>query len=412
MNFLKTGFWLIFLSNVANVLNYALMSLISRQLTKADLSIFTSVTATGIVATSFLFVVPSLYVMVFNDVRLEETERAATLNQLNHWVFATSLAFFALLCMISFPVSNLLKIDTPLPMLIYSVCLLNTLFLQVLVGYCQGQHRYEIIQVQVFLLTLTKLAVTVVLFKLFGDNVYYVFAAEFIATVVALGFLYSKLDLGIYKSSFNFSAIRKYVKKAIPVGVTLFIGGALLSADIIIAKNLFTPSETGEYSVASNLGKIAYFVSGAISGIVFAMTQGEVSRGESALRVLLMAILASALCGSIVVLLSIFFPEEIILLLFGEKYLSSAHIFQMLSISMTLLSVNTIIFNYLLAKSEYSYIKYAISTLVLYCVTAKSGVVTDSYELAILVTITMATLLATNIACAVKVSRKIGVTDS
>lgn len=412
MHFLKTGFWLIFLSNVSNVLNYSLMILISRQLTKADLSIFTSVTATGIVATSFLSVVPSIYVMIFNDNSLGKDKKNSTIKQLNNWVFITSIAFFGLLCLLSFPLTNMLNIDTPIPMLIYSVCLLHSLFLQVLIGYCQGHHRYEVIQVQVFILTFTKLCVTFTLFKVFGNNVYFAFCAEFIATLASLLFLYKRLDVSIAKVKLKFSMIKKYVKKSVPVGATLFISGALLSSDVVIAKHLFTPDHAGEYSVASNLGKIAFFVSGAISGVVFAITQGELSKGKNTVKVLLLASLAAVVCGSCIVLASILFPEEIILLLFGEKYLSSAEVFQLLSVSMTLLSVNAIIFNYLLAKGEYGYIKYAISVLFIYFIIAVSGKVTSSNELASLVTITMALLLVANIYQAIKVTAKRQVTPT
>jgi O-antigen/teichoic acid export membrane protein len=406
MNFFKTGFLLIFLSNISNVLNYGLMILISRQLTKADLSIFTSVTATGIVATSFLSVVPSIYVMVFNDMSLDRNRRDKILNQLNLWILSVSFVFYILLCIASFPVSSLLNIETPLPMLFYSACLLNSLFLQVFVGYCQGQHRYEVIQVQVFLLSLIKLFITFLLLNTFGDNIYFVFSAEFIATIFALAFLYSRLKLRIFKSKLDFSIIKKYVKKSIPVGATLFISGALLSSDIALAKHLFTPYETGDYSVASNLGKIAFFVSGAISGVVFAMTHGEISKGNNTLKVLFLAILASLACGGIVVMIAIYFPEKLILLLFGKKFLSSIDVFQMLSISMTLLSVNTIIFNYLLARSEYGYIKYAIFILALYFFTANSGLVSNSYELASLVTATMIILLVANVYSVIRVFRK------
>lgn len=408
LSIFRTGFWLILLSNLSNIFNYVQMIMISRFLTKADFSIFTSVTATGIVITSFLSVVPSVYVLVFNSNELNEIKKSETISQLNRFVLAGSIVFFLMIFVFSYPISLMLNISTPFPMLIYSVCLLNSLILQIFVGHCLILGRYKLIQVQVFILTLTKLILTFFLFTVYGDNLYYVFYTEFIATLVSIIFLFKIIGSVSFSSVFKLSLVRFFFIKAIPIGITLFIGGVLLSSDLILAKHLFSPVLAADYSVASNLGKIAFFVSGAISGVVFAITKGEASQGNSTLKILILAIIASFLCGGVVIFFSLFFPGEIISFLFGSKFLSSQELFQVLSFSMTILSVNVVIFNYLLAMNQLAYIKYALILMLIYIIIANSGVIDSPNDLSYLVASLMLFLLLSNIFCLLREFKMIG----
>ncbi|EOD80113.1 capsular polysaccharide biosynthesis protein [Grimontia indica] len=397
MKYFRTGILLVVLSNMSNLLNYGLMVYISRALTKNDFAVFSSVTALGISITSFLSVFPSLYVLVYNDINVSKSRRSELVKSLDSWALLISSAFFVSICMLSFPATTWLNISSPLPMLFYSVCLFNSLLLQILVGYCQGQGRFELLQVQVFLLTITKLVATYLMFTLFNVNVYYVFFAEFIASGVSLLFLKNWIGYSFILKPLIFNEVSHYFKKSIPVGITLFISGVLLSSDIVFSKYLFSSEVAGDYSVASNLGKIAFFVSGAISGIVFAITKGEMSKGNDTRKVLWLAILASLLCGGVVVLLSYLFPNEIILTLFGERYLSSASLFQVLSISMTLLSINTVCFNYFLAGGNYRYIQYSVFVLAIYSAFIIFGNVDSPQTLAYTVLGVMFLLLSMNI---------------
>lgn len=397
MKYFRLGILLVVLSNLSNLLNYGLMVYISRVLTKNDFAIYSSVTALGISVTSFLSVFPSLYVLIYNDINYSKMRRRELVKAMDSWVLVISSIFFILICMLSFPATGWLNIISPFPMLFYSMCMFSSLLLQILVGYCQGQKRFELIQIQVLLLTITKLTSTYIMFTFFNVSFYSVFLAEFIASGISLIFLAKWVNYNFSWKSLLFKEVSPYFKKSIPVGLTLFISGCLLSSDIVFAKYLFTASVAGDYAVASNLGKIAFFVSGAISGIVFAITKGEISEGSDTRKVLWLAILASLLCGGVIVLLSFFFSDEIILFLFGTKYLSSASLFQILSISMTLLSVNTVCFNYFLAGGYYRYIQCSTAVFAIYSAFVVSGHVETPQTLAYTVLGVMALLLSMNV---------------
>ncbi|GAB3478868.1 hypothetical protein GCM10027340_08510 [Marinomonas epiphytica] len=151
--------------------------------------------------------------------------------------------------------------------------------------------------------------------------------------------------------------LKVYIKQSIPVSATLFIGGALLSIDLLLAKRFFSESDAADYTVGSNLGKIAFFISGAVSSIVFAASKKKLSQGQNATDILLFSCFVAFLCGGAVFVSSLLFPEFIVLTLFGKKYISSIGVFKVLSFSMTLLAVNTIFFNYFLARKFYFFIK-------------------------------------------------------
>ena len=355
LSFLRTGFWLVLLSNLSNVFNYLQMIVVSRWLSKQDLSIFSSVTATGIVITSFLSVVPSLYVLVNSDTFVDEVGKEKNLKALNKLALYVSVVFFLLFFVLSFSVSGFLKISTPLPMLLYSTCLLNSLILQIFVGHCLLEGRYKLIQIQVLLLSFLKLLFTFLSFHFFGDLLEIVFFSEFFATLLSVFFLY-KVN-GFSGLGSGIKGLKVYIKQSIPVSATLFIGGALLSIDLLLAKRFFSESDAADYTVGSNLGKIAFFISGAVSSIVFAASKKKLSQGQNATDILLFSCFVAFLCGGVVCVSSLLFPELIVLTLFGEKYISSIGVFKVLSFSMTLLAVNTIFFNYFLARKVYFFIK-------------------------------------------------------
>ncbi len=362
LSFLRAGFWLVFLSNLSNVFNYLQMIVVSRWLSKQDLSIFSSVTATGIVVTSFLSVIPSLYVLANNDNQVDAVGKERNQKALNQLTIYVSLVFFLLFLFLSFPMSDFLKISNPLPMLLYSTCLLNTLILQAFVGHCLAVGQYALIQVQVLLLSFLKLLVTFILFYFFGNLLEIVFLSEFFATLLSVCFLY-KVN-GFSGLGGDIKVLKVYLKQSIPVSATLFIGGALLSIDLLLAKRFFSESDAADYTVGSNLGKVAFFISGAVSSIVFAASKKKLSQGQNATDILLFSCFVAFLCGSVVCVSSLLFSEFIVFTLFGEKYISSIGVFKVLSFSMTLLAVNTIFFNYFLARKSYLFIKVPFFVLV------------------------------------------------
>ena len=76
MGFLKLSFFLLILSNLANLMNYGVMIFLSRNLSKIDFATVSSVTALGPLLLSFFAVVPAIYILILNDGEKSSVERA------------------------------------------------------------------------------------------------------------------------------------------------------------------------------------------------------------------------------------------------------------------------------------------------------------------------------------------------
>ncbi|WED22006.1 permease [Vibrio sp. JC009] len=360
MNIFKVGVMLIGISNVTNVLNYALMIYVSRSLSKEEFATVTSVTSLGIMFLSFAAVIPSIYVLVLNDMSVSSDDRKLNGSRLSNLVIVISGAVLLGMLLFSDSLSAFLHLNSLWPVRLYACCLCFSLLLQVPIGYGQGYHKYKEVQLQGLVLSIGKLALVFLLFNSVGVEVNTVLIAEGIATVLSIFFLGRIIRSNIvfdFNNVLSFTRLKRYASRSVPIGLNFMIVGILITGDIVLAKHFFDPIVAAEYSVASNLSKIAYFVSGALGGVMYALVTKTLNQGESGLKVLFSSSLMALVTGGLVVSLSYLFPEQIITLLFGHRYLASKDVFQVLSLSMTLLSVNSIFFSYFLAKRNYTYQK-------------------------------------------------------
>ena len=187
------------------------------------------------------------------------------------------------------------------------------------------------------------------------------------------------------------------MSSSFPIAISFALTGAMLAGDLVLVKHFFSAEIAGEYSVASNLGKAAFFISGAVSGIVFAVVIRKLNEGVNELPVILLSVFVAAGAGSVIILLSFLFPVEIITTLFGERYIASIGLFQISSISMTIFSMNTVLFNYFLARKYYGYLYMSILSLAVFVSYLFLGNMSLASDLAISVLVLMFSILFWNL---------------
>lgn len=400
MGFLKLSFFLLILSNLANVLNYAAMIFLSRNLSKIDFATISSVTALGPLLLSSFAVVPSIYILILNDGEKSTEERAKISAYFSKWVLAASAIIFIALLLSSKSISIFLQLNSQFPIIIYSCILLLSLFFLVLVGFSHGFHKYRTVQFLTFFLSAVKLSSLVGMFYIIGGSVYVVLIAEAVAMLLSVMLFFYCLKksipyrLWILESKYRLSP---YMSSSFPIAVSFALTGAMLAGDLVLVKHFFSAEIAGEYSVAANLGKAAYFISGAVSGIIFAVVIRKLNEGISELPVIILSLIVAAGAGGVIVFLSFIFPVEIITTLFGDRYIGSIELFQLSSISMTIFSMNTVLFNYFLARKEYGYLYMSIFFLMLFVVFVFFNNMALASDLAISVLVLMSSILLWNL---------------
>lgn len=126
------------------------------------------------------------------------------------------------------------------------------------------------------------------------------------------------------KNNFKYrfpESLKKYSLAVLLTNITLT---SLLTADVILARYFLSPLEAGYYAALSTLARIVFFATSPISNVVFPLVADEKAKKEERIKTFLESIglifVVSVFCGFIFFLL----PKQMVLILFGEKYLPAS----------------------------------------------------------------------------------------
>lgn len=134
------------------------------------------------------------------------------------------------------------------------------------------------------------------------------------------------------------------------------VGGItfLYNADIVLVGH-YLSNRAGVYASAATLGRIVYFATYSITGVMFPRVSAQIARGESATRTLQLS--AAAMCAIAAVLVAGFAVlPNLALLPFGSGFLSAAPYLPVFGLAMALLSIANLLANYLLASGNRTFI--------------------------------------------------------
>lgn len=141
---------------------------------------------------------------------------------------------------------------------------------------------------------------------------------------------------------------------SIPATVAVFGITMLNSVDVILARNYLSPEASGDYAALATLGKIIFFATSAIPMAMFPIVSARHAVNEPHRKMLFASF-------GIVVLMSLvafgfyqFFPEFIINLLIGEKFLTIAPFLGKFALIMGMYSLVNVLVNYYLSIQKYT----------------------------------------------------------
>jgi len=402
IRFFKTGIFLLFISNIATLLNYLYLTYLSRVLPKDEFSIYTAITSMSPLLFSFFGVVPYLYILIINDNNINDTERIKLTNTMNFGVLCLSFLIVIMFLFVSNGVSDFLKIDDHVESIIlFSFTMLFSFLSLSLVGLGLGHHNYKQVQSKDFILSLTKVCFLVLFCKIMPGTVFIAISSELIGTILSFFFLlycvkpyFKKLR---FREKFSVLFFSSYIRKAIPITLNHMLIGMLLVGDVILARHFLSSDLAADYAVASNLGKVAFYVSAAIVSIIFPMVIKNLNENKNLAPMLLSSIVVCFSAGSSIVAIAYFFPGEVASFFFGRKYGNISDLFFFSSLSMTVFSVNTIFFNFFLASNKYFYLLGSVIGLGFFALFLFSGRLVETGTIAKCFTLTQVFILCYNI---------------
>jgi O-antigen/teichoic acid export membrane protein len=355
---LLSSLLLLILMNASNVLNYLFHFIMARMLNPADYG-----TLAVIASIFYIFSVPTASIQTIVSKYTTKHNIKKDFGRIN-WMFCKlfkeglyiSSILFVLFILISIFLSSLLKIHYLL--LVTSGLLIFGTFLSPIgLGIFQGMKKFKALGFNLILNSSVKIIAAIIL-VLLGFNV---FGAVW---GLIAGIFFSILFIFPYLREVTLSQkikdkVSLFSKENIPTLIAILFITLMYSLDIILAKALFSPKISGAYSVASMIGKMVFFGTASISNVMFPISSEKHFRDKDnkAKNIFKVSfIFLAALCLLSVIILTIF-PDLIITVLFGSKYLEISNILVYTAISFVFLSLTNNIVLYKIAIEEFNWSK-------------------------------------------------------
>jgi O-antigen/teichoic acid export membrane protein len=358
-SFLRNNMLILVLLNSSNIFNYLFQLIAGRGLTTIDYGSFNAVNSMAIILSAPIAVLPlvfSRYTVKLAESGLEQVKRLLV-NGFRSLVFFASALF--LIGLVAIPwLQNFIHLEAKTPIVIMLVQLALSLVLPVFLGVIQGLHRFTAFGICGSSIALSR----------FLSGLLFVLALEWgingallsgtVSMFVALGIgLWAVRDIlklpGEPLPHDLFSEMRKY---SFPVFISTTMVMVLGNLDIVLVKHYCSPEEAGLYAIAAILGRVSLFLPGVLIVVLFPEASKAQTKGKEDARILWISLAMTAFLGGSVALACTFWPEQIIVLMFGAKYQAGAELLKIISLAMAMLAVANVIFTYCLARSEFKFL--------------------------------------------------------
>jgi O-antigen/teichoic acid export membrane protein len=225
------------------------------------------------------------------------------------------------------------------------------------VSVLQAAQNFKIVSIGQIFASAGKLIFAVILVYA-GWSSFGAISAIILAQIAAFLYIAPKAKKVFDFNGWNIKIDMEKIKKELKYGSLILIVSLcvtfLYTADVMIVKHYF-PSETaGLYSGVAIIARIIFFITGSVVGVLLPSVkledEGNSNSNSKILKKSLFLIFSMS--GTALIIFS-FFPEFIIKILIGERYLTYAYLLPRLSLLLFLTSVINLLFYYLLAIRNY-----------------------------------------------------------
>jgi len=259
-------------------------------------------------------------------------------------------ALFLVLALLTPLFSRFLNIDNQLyPFILFSSLIL-AFAIPVNYGALQGLQRFFPLGFSTSLWAFLRFAIAVSLvylgFKLYGGLLPFLLA-NIIVFLITLSFL---RDLGrVGNEKCEVSGLFSYAGLAF---LAIFAFAVLTNIDVVLAKHYLSPENAGNYSAISVLGRIALYAPMGVAVAMFPKTSELFEMGRGQRSVLRRAMLLTLLLAGGVVIIYWLFPDFIVNLLFGSKYLFATPYLFKYGLAMFFFALSFLFMSFFLSRNQ------------------------------------------------------------
>ncbi|MDD5449044.1 MAG: oligosaccharide flippase family protein [Candidatus Omnitrophica bacterium] len=358
--FLINNIIMFFGTSVVNVANLLYQVLVVRKLTIASygafnslLSIFTVVSLPIVSLTAMI----AKFVPYYNHLGEQKKANLFLFVLLKHMGVIAAI-FLSVSLLFGLNVKNYLQLDSSMPVYFTGGILFLSIISIVVFGGLQGYENFLYLSIYNGFGSVLKLLLAFLFISL-GWELLGVLGAYIIAQIASLGVGFFVLREIFYVKDTPLSDLdlRQKYKFAIPSLITFGCTAFLTNIDIILVKHFFDPILAGYYSVAQLIGKMVFFIPGAIYTVMFPHAAGLHAQNKDSRFLLLKSLGYTVLLCLCVVLAYNIFPEVFLKILTGKVNLEIIFLGRLFSIAMIFFSLLSVLLLYQLSVSKFMFLK-------------------------------------------------------
>ena len=258
-----------------------------------------------------------------------------------------SIIFFIVFAAFSGYIADFLHLPFVIPVIILGISFLIVFLNSVNGGIIQGLENFKAMSIISIISSFLKIILAVLLVKLgFAING----AVGAIVLAGLIGYLISFLPIKfLFKQQKEKIETKEIFRYSFPVFFTLLFIILIWNVDVVLVKHFFSAQTAGEYGALVTLGRIVFFMAGPIAGVMFPMTAAAHSNHKDSGRILKKTVFLTGLIGLGILFFYFLFPELIIKILIGSKYLQISGLLGWFGLSMFLCSLIALLSKYFLS---------------------------------------------------------------
>jgi O-antigen/teichoic acid export membrane protein len=150
--------------------------------------------------------------------------------------------------------------------------------------------------------------------------------------------------------------IKRFYKNILLIFISTILFSLLSYADIVLVKHFFTSNEVGYYSAAAQIGRIVLYFTGAFILVIFPRFSEKFTKKEGLKNLVLKSFVFILLISGVFLIICFLFPEFIIRILFGDKYLLASNLIFKYGLFMSIISFINLQVFYFISVDKYYYL--------------------------------------------------------
>lgn len=270
------------------------------------------------------------------------------------------LAAFALLVAFSSPLAAMLRLESPVPVIIVGTALISWLPLPVVRGMLQGMRRFWALGRSFLTEGVLRLGLGVLLVSL-GLGLNGAVAAISLASLGALAAtMHSARALSITVSSASTAGSGDAFRWLMPYLMAAAAMTVLTYADVVFVKTRFLPLQAGIYAAASTGGKIILYATAPLAMVMLPEVARRNGRGTRSWGVLIRSALYATCAGGALLAGYALAPGAILRVLFGGAYVAGAPLLPLVGLGMLATELALLGIYYLLGEGRTGILRWIV----------------------------------------------------